>query len=351
MPRSAPAPPPPGPETPWPASEDYPGYIHDGTYAVSDPRPSPRVPAPSRGGGNITTFIVDSAVTVQALEQIPSLTAGGGAGPRESGEWTHADMVAYSVHRFSDAPLVSYGLLDLSGGLYTNYLAALQWIVDRAAADGLDRCIINHSWGGSYDGRPVFSTQETALVDALTARGCVFVAAAANWKQFEVCEREVDDPAAWTAFDAAGLVGGWVVEDFPQFHSRGEGFIIGMYNAHEMAFPARDGHVTVGCGPCTLMAPGVYEPVGPTADDLNTGSSFAAPIVAAHLNCYWTARPGLTPAQVVTAFAAACFADVVLGNTPYPNYTFAFTQNGNINATYVGPTRTTRVLNASACPC
>jgi len=219
-------------------------------------------------------------------------------------------------------------------------------------ADGLDKCIINHSWGASYAGRPVFSAQETNLVEELTSLGCVFVAAAANWKQFEVCERKVDDPASWTSFDNAGLVGGWVVEDFPQFHSRGDGFIIGMYNAHEMAFPThRGGEVSVGFGPCTLMGPGVWEPVGPTANDLSTGSSFAAPIVAAHLNCYWTNHPSLTPAQVVTQFASTCFKDEVLGNTPFPDFTFEFTQSGNIDSTHAGPTRTTRILDEAACPC
>ena len=128
-----------------------------------------------------------------------------------------------------------------------------------------------------------------------------------------------------------------------------------MYNQFSNAFPSRwnSNEATVGFGPCTLHAPGVNEPVGPNANSVSTGSSFASPIAAAHLNCYWTNNPTLSPQQVVANFESDCFSGVVLQDTPFA--TFDITVSGpNLDFTPRTTTRPTMVLDStsvSSCSC
>ena len=375
---------------------DFPANPDNG-IVVLDPKPTDDGGSYPRKSGDVTTFIVDISIGNRALEIMPSLSAGMNSpiediddpSYKERGySWTHGDMVAYSFHVHSTAPMIGVGIMASSDMFnafkpevwWDQYLNALRWIIAHIKTNRIEKCIINHSWAVEYKwlkGIKPFNTEENELLAELESLNCVAVATVPNHWSFQLCDRKVTDPhEQWMDKDLPVDVDTNIEIHFPQFRSRGRGLLIGMYNhrahsfplAHRMAGVDRseweaqglDTIDTVGWGPCVRHAPGVNTPIGPARPgspgphELGSGSSMATPIASAFLNCYWTRRPELNATQAVIEFERDCFTDTVLHNTPYPNFAVDFAiSDGTFTkrGTPLLTERTTRILDTINCPC
>lgn len=311
-------------------------------------------------------FVVDFQFTQGAVETLDTLQMGmpAEADVIRPSFSTHGDRVAWVLAANSDAPMIAIDLVRLGGGgMWYRYINVLRAILHWMQTSGHDKCIINHSWGGSYAGiqnHPgAFETEEQQLFESLTAQGCIHVAAAANQNKFEVCEAEIPEDLQgeqWTGFEEEG----WfnkstgVAEDFPQLFTRGTGLIVGMYDDQTGAFrrpnwlgSERHG----GFGPCADHAPGVSIKVGPD-DQVATGTSFATPLVSATLEQFWRLFPTETPQKVVHAFRNECFEEHQLHNTPFPLRDILFDFVGYPKVVYSkrNTTRPTRILKERCIP-